>query len=352
MQNLLKYLSLLSLFSLHCSTPQAGNDFLAVANSEKHRGAHVFRINDSSDLNEIKDANIEWITIVPWAYQKTHLSAEVGYYHEDSEARAKRDSSYLHRIQHLHKEGFKVFLKPHIWITEPEDGKWRSDITQLSDSEWNSWSEDYRDFILRFAVIAKEAQAEMFCVGTELTLIAKEHPEYWRSLISEVRKIYKGKLTYAANWFKEYEKITFWEELEYIGVQAYFPLAKKDNPSLEEITKGWDKYLSDMYAVSKKFQRKILFTEMGYKSTADGATRPWEWMEHSENNRHSYSAETQTRSYQAFFDSVWKQDWFAGVHIWQMRMNLSERKNPESQDLNFTPQGKPAIEVIKKGFKK
>ena len=35
----------------------------------------------------------------------------------------------------------------------------------------------------------------------------------WRRIIGEVRKVYDGKLTYSANWYREFEQITFWMSL-------------------------------------------------------------------------------------------------------------------------------------------
>lgn len=335
-----------------CSTPQIGKDSLAIANKEKQKGVHAFGIVDSTNFEELKEINIEWITLVSWAYQETHLSAELRHFNGDSLRMAKRDSSFIARINQVHKEGFKVFFKPHIWMETKENGKWRSDILPTTDENWNIWKEDYRDFILRYARIAEEAKAEMFCVGTELTLITKEYPEYWVDLIKEIRTIYKGKLTYAANWYQEYEHVDFWEELDYIGIQAYFPLTKNKNPGLQEIIEGWDKHLSDIIAVSSQYNKPILFTEMGYKSTVDSAIRPWEWMEYSERSDELCSPQTQAHCYQAFFNTLWNQPWFAGVHIWQMRTDYHEWSKPGRKDLNFTPQGKPAMDIIKEGFKK
>jgi hypothetical protein len=34
-------------------------------------------------------------------------------------------------------------------------------------------------------------------------------PKYWQELILEIRKVYKGKLTYAANW-DEFKRVPFW----------------------------------------------------------------------------------------------------------------------------------------------
>ena len=134
-----------------------------------------------------------------------------------------------------------------------------------------------------------------------------------------------------------------------IGIQAYFPLVTNEYPSVQQISKGWKKYLPTLKAFHKKYDRKILFTELGYKSTADSAIKPWQWIEHSSIDSSSISMETQANCYKAFFKTVWKKRWFAGVHIWQLRGSPS--RNNEQTILDFTPQGKPAENVIAKGFK-
>ena len=55
-------------------------------------------------------------------------------------------------------------------------------------------------------------------------------PKFWNELILKIKKLYKGKLTYAANW-DEYKRIHFWNVLDYIGVDAYFPLTDKKSSS-------------------------------------------------------------------------------------------------------------------------
>jgi len=232
--------------------------------------------------------------------------------------------------------------------TNPSEGKWRSDIYPKNDKEWNTWKDSYRDFILRYAKIAESANAEMFCLGAELTQLTKEKEDYWKALIREVRTIYSGELTYAANWYKEYEDIKFWGELDYIGVQGYFPLVKSENPSIDKISKGWKKYSAKLESLHEKFNRQIIFTEMGYKSTACSAIRPWEWLENKDRSDVQYSDTTQANCYSAFFKSIWPKPWFSGVHIWQMRADYQVRTDRKNMD--FFPQGKLAEEIISKGY--
>ncbi len=318
------------------------------ATEPKQKGAHVFGYLDSTDFQTLRQNNLEWITLVAWGFQKDFDSPIVTHHDGDSLHIQQHDSSWVRQIGLVRAAGFKVFFKPHLWIDSPTDGKWRADIVQASPENWELWASSYRNFIIRYAKVAEQAHAEMYCIGAEFSRLSSEKPEYWKTLIHDIRQIYSGKLTYAANWYDEYEKITFWSDLDYIGVQAYFPLAKNRNPSVEQIAAGWNNYLPALESISKKYNRQILFTEMGYKSTSESAIEPWHWIEKNTPSDSLLSLETQANCYQAFFNTVWQQEWFAGVHIWQLRTKL-KRKHREN-NMDFTPQGKPAELVIAKGF--
>lgn len=314
----------------------------------KQKGAHVFGRPDSANIQRLQQANVEWVTLVPWGHQADYNSPEVRHHNGDTSHIRFHDSSWVHQIEVMHAAGFKVFFKPHIWIRSPSDGKWRSDISPDSEEEWTAWSNSYRNFILRNAKVAERARAEMFCIGTEFSRLSVEKPEFWRRLIRQVREVYSGELTYAANWYHEFDRITFWKDLDYIGIQAYFPLVENRSPSVEEVSAGWNKYLPVLDSVHQRYDRRILFTEMGYKSTADSAIEPWEWIRDPSDQERGFSLETQANCYGAFFNVVWAQEWFAGVHVWQLRGDWNGEVG--RRKLDFTPQGKPAMEVIAKGF--
>jgi len=316
---------------------------------KKQKGAHVFGRTDSTDFQFLTQNNIEWVTLVAWADQEDYNSPIVRHHNGDSMYIQQSDSSWLRRMERIHHAGFKIFVKPHIWIHAPTEGKWRSDIFPTSEENWKLWKESYRDFILRYARLAQQANAEMFCIGTELSRLSVEKPIFWEVLIQEIRSIYSGKIAYAANWYNEYEKITFWDDLDYIGIQAYFPLVKNKYPSTDQIASGWDKYIPIMESMHKKYNRDIMFTEIGYKSTADSGITPWEWVDDPYNHNKSLSMETQANCYEAFFNTIWKKKWFAGAHLWQLRPDYSDADREHSK-FDFTPQGKPAENIIAKGF--
>ena len=340
---------------LSCQITHENHDFSSFVSNEihepKHRGAHVFGIESGTDLEFLHRSNIDWVTIVPWGFQDDIDSPEVTHHNGDSLQIRSMDSTYLADLKYIRSKGFKTFVKPHVWILSPKKDTWRSDVFPKNEEDWQTWQNTYRDFILRFARVAEEAEADMFCIGTEFTKLAIEKPEYWRTLTSDIRAVFSGKLTYAANWYREYEKISFWDELDFIGVQAYFPLAKSDFPDTEQISEGWEKYLSNLASVQKKYDKKVLFTEMGYKSTADTATEPWVWIENLSEDDRSPSQQTQANCYESFFKKVWPNSWFAGVHIWQLRPEY-EDENFGDSSRDFTPQRKMAQKIITEGFRR
>ncbi len=343
-------LGLLFLF-FQWHTNDANRIFFSHDSNVKHRkqrGAHIFGRLDSTNLQPFIKNNIEWITLVPFAGQKDIDSPKVVYVRGDSLAMIRRDSAWKSQIEVAHSAGFKVFLKPHIWLTDNTSGKWRSDIFPTSEAGWKLWQKEYRAFILHYAQIAQQNKVELFCIGTELSRLSVEKVGFWKRLLQEVRNTYDGEITYAANWYNEYEKITFWKDLDYIGIQAYFPLVNKEYPSVQDISKGWKPHLSPIKSIAKKYNRKILFTEMGYKSTSDSAIEPWQWIDYMADTNKPLSMETQANCYQAFFNTVWEKEWFAGVHIWQLRSDFVAGRG--KSNLDFTPQGKPATAIITKGF--
>ncbi len=343
-------MSMICLSCCHYPVGDSNDTGVIISVDEKHRGVHVFGRMDSTTFDDLNRIHTDYITLVPYAGQNGHDSPEIRYFRsEDPDQIKERNERWIRQITACHEAGFKVFLKPHIWIRNASNGKWRSDIYYDNEDEWNTWKENYRSFILHYAEMAEEAQVEMFCIGTELTRLSQSKPAFWRALIKDVKSVYSGKLTYAGNWYKEYESISFWDELDYIGIQAYFPLSNRDNPDLTELKQAWERKSSDLADISKKFNKPILFTEIGYKSTTDGASKPWEWIDYyNDGASFEQSDETQANAYQSVFETIWNENWFAGMHLWQWRGDGRNRRG--RNHLDFTPQNKPAEQIIAKGY--
>lgn len=105
----------------------------------------------------------------------------------------------------------------------------------------------------------------------------------WRRLITSVRDVFSGQVTYAAN-FDQYTKVGFWDALDLIGINAYFPLRSAlqpelDVPSLEPVFEEswhrvWEK-IESFRAEQDLSEKPVLFTELGYTYRADSTIEPW-----------------------------------------------------------------------------
>ena len=311
----------------------------------KQRGITLFGWRDIDDrpIDELIAHHVEWVALVPFIYQKSVETPSVHRRDQYSTFNG-RDSTFIRYIRHLHERDIKVHLKPHLWMNEG----WRSDIDLPNEAAWDQWFDSYEEHMLYYARLAEATKVELFCIGTELHTAVINRPMRWHQLIDKIRAIYSGSLTYAANWYKEFEDVTFWEELDLIGVQAYFPLTEEANPELESIRKGWQPHLMVLEQLSAEHNKPVLFTEIGYKSEAKSTIRPWEWESPLSQITRQKSEKTQHLAYQAIFEEIWKMDWFAGMYVWKWDLRISEEN--ANSDLDFSPQFKAAALTISKGY--
>lgn len=233
-------------------------------------------------------------------------------------------------------KGVMNMLKPHLWVR----GSWPGEIQMKTEEDWRLWFDNYTRFILDYAILAEKLQMPMLCIGTELELTSQREQD-WRDIIGAVREVYSGQLVYAAN-FTEFEKIKFWDALDFVGIQAYFPLAKDHNPELSELKKSWESHLPKIEKVVRKYKKPVIFTEIGYCNTVDAAVEPWVWP--NERKEIAFSEEVQALCYEAFFETAWKKSWMAGVFFWKWYPERHEREP------DFTPQGKQAEATMRAYF--
>ncbi len=258
-----------------------------------------------------------------------------------STERTPRKSSVAKAIQTAHKTGLEVMLKPHIDVLNEGGGNYcRGDIGFQNNKSWEKWFRSYEKFILSYADIAERKNVEIFCVGTELSFASRK-TEFWRELISKIRNVYSGKLIYAAAW-DNYENIEFWEELDYAGINAYFPLSEEESPTIEEIKTGWQGWIKRIEAWHEKIKKPVIFTEIGYASYEGAAREPWKGGEGK------VDTIRQANCYTAFFEVVWWRKWFKGAYWWNFKPMIY---GGGMRNRGFTPMNKPAMEILRKWYR-
>ena len=305
---------------------------------------------EEADFLPLVENHVSWIVQTPFGWQPKHDSPELRFITQSNHVFWGETDVGLETTTRLAKQfGIKTLLKPHIWLRRSSNGKWRADIEMKSEAEWQIWFQNYTKFMLHHTNLAQQNGIEALCIGTELSKTTVHREKDWRRIIGEVRKVYDGKLTYSANWYREFEQITFWDELDFIGVQAYFPLSDKEQPTVEELKLGWKAHLDAIEKVHRRFKKPVLFTEAGYRSTTDAAVRPWEWGRPRLAPSTDAELATQANCYEALFQSVWHKSWFAGAFIWKWFPKLPGGSTTQVAD-SFSPQNKPAEKVMAKWY--
>lgn len=240
-------------------------------------------------------------------------------------------------------------LMPYLWIESFASGHWRGDIDMSSDEAWQSWFRHYEAFLLPFAQICENTRVDLFCIGSEFVKATTQRKQDWRQLIRKIRRVYHGPLTYAAATV-EFQQIQFWDELDYIGVNAYFQLSQNNEATFADLKRAWQPHRKAIEQIYRRYRKPIIFTEAGYKSSKGSWIKPWEW-EWGGNAASNLELDLQAQAmcYKALLQTFWAEPWFYGVYWWKF---YSHPDVGGHADKGFTPQNKPAEEVIRQWYAK
>lgn len=287
-------------------------------------------------LEQVRDTGANWISLIVTQYQDSIHSTKIA-----PSEKTPTDEALAHAVESAHALGLKVMLKPHVDLSN-DPTHWRADIgTHFTSADWNEWFESYREMILHYASFAEEHGVDQFSVGTEL-IHSTRYANKWRAIVAAVRERFSGMLTYSANHSGEELRINWWDALDYIGIDAYYPLSLRNNPTLTEMEVAWQQVLIALRGLYRAWGKPILFTELGYLSQDGTTTRPYAY-----GYKAPLDLQEQADAYQAFFNQVFWQPWFAGVYWWAWE---PKPYTSGKCDAGFTPYEKPAENVIRKGY--
>lgn len=293
---------------------------------------------EKNPMPPLQDLGINWISIQPFIFfYKDQPHLHKGTY----QWWGHRKEGIIETVQLAKKAGIKVLLKPQLWAYN----QWIGDLEFSLEKDWKSFEEDYRVHMLSMAHLADSLGVDMLSVGTEVKRAARLRPEFWRSLIQEIRMIYQGKLIYASNW-DAYQDITFWDALDCIGINAYFPVSKHKTPQVEHLKKVWQPTVDSIRTFQEKWQRPIVFTEFGYMSLDGCAYKAWLLEKKATEVRINETA--QANALQAVLETFGQEDWWAGGFQWKWYPNLNASLSDDAAARDYTPQGKKAMKIIQK----
>lgn len=292
-------------------------------------------------LQKLQNLGNDWISVTPFGYLGNPNEPE--FFRFSFGAGSENDESLIVAAQYARQLGMRVMLKPHVLMSGPHWG-WPGDVKMQSEEDWQAFFKYYYKWIRHYAVLAEIYDFDIFCIGVELLHTTREHQKEWREIIRRIRNLYSGPLTYASNWWQEFEQVEFWDELDYIGLNLYYPLSEKDTVSVDELVAGMNTGMPVVELVVQKFEKPLLLTEVGFTSTRQPWKRPHERVRGAE-----VYFEHQAKCYEAVFRSFWERPWFYGFYWWKWPTYLEDGGARHS---GFTPNGKLAEGVVDKWYSK
>jgi len=311
--------------------------------TEKINGVSFVAARDAIGAENVKpvvNLGANYAAIMPFGFIKNPEHPEI-IHNTDRQWFGETKAGTKQYIEQLSKQNIKIMIKPQIWVWR---GEYTGDIKMTTEADWKTLESFYTDFMMQYVHLAIEVNAEIFCIGTELEEFVSARPEFWSNLIAEIKKVYHGKLTYAANW-DEYKRTPFWEELDFIGVDAYFPVSEMKTPTVVDCQEGWQEHKVLLRTISEEKGKPVLFTEFGYRSMDFNGIKPW----NSDHTIETLNFEAQTNATQALFEEFWAEEWFAGGFIWKWYHD--DAKSGGLENNQFTPQNKPVEELIKSYYR-
>jgi len=295
-------------------------------------GAELGSIVSDLTLVYLKKLGVRHVAIMVPTYQERANSTKI-VTHDFMDGDTPTDKALTHAIKTCRSLGLKVTLKPHV---DCLDGTFRGDIIPSVP-----WFDSYKKMIMRYARLAEAEKAEMFAVGTELESTTYERwGSNWRDIILAVKDVYKGRLIYSANW-TEYEDVPFWDLMDFVGIDAYFPLTDSLNPTGVELQVAWSAVADSIgnWLTEKGLAKGVIFTELGYASSDGTNKQPWATLSNPEDQKE------QADCLDAALSVLSKRPWFKGMYLWQYFPQ--DRWSP----LGFPVKGKLAEDVLKKWYK-
>ncbi len=255
-------------------------------------------------MRELRELGVNWIAIHPYAGIAADGTVTVS-------ERRYEDAGWITRpVEEAHRLGLQIMVTPHLayWGSP---FRWRGDIEFAAPEQWDRFFETYQAWIT--LVAGHSAAADAFSVGTELDRTVL-HEDRWRRVIAAAReRLGRGvHLTYSSNW-SDYQSVPFWDALDVIGVQAYFPVAEVAGPpDPEALRRAWDGHLERLGTLSRRLGKKVVFTELGYARSPRAGIEPWVGREGGDG-----AEETQRRCMEASLRALEGNDIVVGAFLWK-----------------------------------
>lgn len=324
-------------------------------------GTYLTQESDES-IEALAATGTNWVSLIVTWYEQTYsdtLMLKRNYAVRGPTTPS--DDSVIHAIRTIHSTGMKVMLRPIIDLVD--QGLYRELLQPRNVTEW---FRNYRAFILHYLKMANAEGVEQFCIGAELTSM-EPYTQGWVDLIEFARANYNGTLTYSSlaqgkTWDNDqWKQDRFWNKLDYVGLDVYFPLTNKADPTLNELREEWVAHVNDIEAFQATVRKPIVFVETGWHSVAGTNTGTWKWNRVCNPNDNQYDPseckpdqQEQANLYEALLETFWNKPYLQGIFWWAWYPYGQRPGWGEGgpNDANFSPHNKLAEKVLRSWYAK
>jgi len=274
------------------------------------------------DLNRIKNGLCaNYISLQANVYQDDKYSSDP---HIDG--RTVDDETLALVVKKVHDLGMRVVL---LTPLRPDDGTWEGSI---QPRDIGTWFEHWEKILVHYAKFSEENGVEVLLLGSEMPTL-RDEPGRWKAIIEEIRKYYSGDISFSVNFwtkrseFREVLAMTQWEDMTYIGITGYFELTPSDNPSIRRLYRAWTSdlhdqdILQDLKRLREKFNKPVVFWEIGYQSKDGTNTYPWDYLRKGDKDE-----KEQKDSWIGFLRAVHDKEWIHGYMAFAEQVGLPEDK--------------------------
>ena len=334
----------LLLLNVDCSTSPAKTNVTPIDLTQRQRTPTYRGISFVAPPNEfpsdpmpaVQAVGANWITVIPYAYTRPGKAA-VQYNMQGYQWWGERPEGVRRTIELAQAAGINVMLKPQVYVP----GSWTGDLKFETDAEWQRWEADYEAYLLPLVDMAQELGVKAVCVGTEFKIGAVQREAFWRALIEKVRSRFDGTIVYAANW-DAYQNVPFWDAVDVVGINAYFPLDPAATPDVATLVQAWQPWKQQITDFYGRVQKPIVFTEYGYLTVDGAAHNTWEL--EAKVNDLPINEQAQANALAALYATFWNEPWWEGGFLWKWFPHMQGHEGYPARD--YTPQGKRAARVL------
>lgn len=292
-------------------------------------------------LDEAVRLGATWVSLTPFG--RTWDGRATGIDKTFELPFAENQRNLARAVKQAHARGLRVLLVPHLWV---ESGEWRAEIDPPGDEGWQRFASAYRAFVLSWARLAKESRVDMLAVGVELrSWLTTTHAPSFLPILRDVRAAFPGLLTYAANW-DDVNETVIWNELDVIGINAFYPLTDKTNASQADLVAGGREVSKKVEELAQLWQKPVMFNEFGYTARTDPALRPWEWPDHMKEV--TVDARAQAAAYRGLLAGMLSTRQLVGAFVWRLYADPDDLS--QEAEWGFSPRGREAELALRDAF--